>query len=219
MFDFTYALRILPKMLAYLKTTLLLASVSMIIGLVIAIILSILLNQNNKVLNKVIGVYISFFRGTPIIAQLFLVYLGFVQVIPALKSMTNIQAAIIVFSLASSAFMTETIRGAIASVDKGQMEASLSIGMSYGIAMRRIVFPQAIRMAIPSLSNTFINLVKDSSVAFTIGVTEMIAAAQMEATSSWKYLEAFVDIIIVYWILVSILTYLQKILERRLDTW
>lgn len=219
MFDFTYALRILPKMLAYLKTTLLLASVSMIIGLVIAIILSILLNQNNKVLNKVIGVYISFFRGTPIIAQLFLVYLGFVQVIPALKSMTNIQAAIIVFSLASSAFMTETIRGAIASVDKGQMEASLSVGMSYGTSMRRIVFPQAIRMAIPSLSNTFINLVKDSSVAFTIGVTEMIAAAQMEATSSWKYLEAFVDIIIVYWILVSILTYLQKILERRLDTW
>lgn len=219
MFDFTYALRILPKMLAYLKTTLLLASVSMIIGLVIAIMLSILLNKNNKILNRVIGLYISFFRGTPIIAQLFLVYLGFVQVVPALKSMTNIQAAIIVFSLASSAFMTETIRGAIASVDKGQMEASLSVGMSYGTAMRRIVFPQAIRMAIPSLSNTFINLVKDSSVAFTIGVTEMIAAAQMEATSSWKYLEAFVDIIIVYWILVSILTYLQKILERRLDTW
>lgn len=206
-------------MLIYLKTTLMLASLSMLFGLTIAIILSILLNKNNKILNKIIAVYISFFRGTPIIAQLFLVYLGFVQIIPSLKAMTNIQAAIIVFSLASSAFMTETIRGAILSVNKGQMEAAMSVGMTYGTAMRRIIFPQAIRLAIPSLSNTFINLIKDSSVAFTIGVTEMIAAAQMEATSSWKYLEAFVDIIIVYWILVSLLTYLQNILERNLQNW
>lgn len=219
MFDYQYALKILPKMLIYLKTTLMLASLSMFFGLTIAIILSILLNKNNKILNKIIAVYISFFRGTPIIAQLFLVYLGFVQIIPSLKAMTNIQAAIIVFSLASSAFMTETIRGAILSVNKGQMEAAMSVGMTYGTAMRRIIFPQAIRLAIPSLSNTFINLIKDSSVAFTIGVTEMIAAAQMEATSSWKYLEAFVDIIIVYWILVSLLTYLQNILERNLENW
>ncbi|SHK25636.1 amino acid ABC transporter membrane protein, PAAT family [Hathewaya proteolytica DSM 3090] len=219
MFDYQYALKILPKMLIYLKTTLMLASLSMLFGLTIAIILSILLNKNNKILNKIIAVYISFFRGTPIIAQLFLVYLGFVQIIPSLKAMTNIQAAIIVFSLASSAFMTETIRGAILSVNKGQMEAAMSVGMTYGTAMRRIIFPQAIRLAIPSLSNTFINLIKDSSVAFTIGVTEMIAAAQMEATSSWKYLEAFVDIIIVYWILVSLLTYLQNILERNLQNW
>lgn len=218
-FSFSYAVKIIPIMLKYLEVTLSLATVSMIIGLIIAIILSMLLNKKNKVIDKIIGLYISFFRGVPIIAQLFLFYLGLVQIFPSMRVITADQAAIFVFSLSSSAFMCESIRASILSIDKGQMEAALSINMTYNQAMVRVILPQAIRVAIPTLFNSFINLVKDSSLAFTIGVTEMIAAAQMEATATFRYLEAFLDIAIVYWILVSLLTYIQKSLEVKMNKW
>lgn len=218
-FDVKYALKLIPIMLKYVKVTLALSGLAMIFALALAIIISLVLNKKVKVLTPILKIYISFFRGTPLIAQLFLIYFGFVQVIPSLRGMTSFQAALIVLSLNSSAFMSESIRGAILSIDKGQMDAALSVGMTYGQAMKRILLPQAIRVAIPSLFNSFINIVKSSSLASTIGVTEMMASAQMEATSSYKYLESFTAIALVYWILISIMSLIQRKIEIKLNEW
>lgn len=216
-FDLEFALRLFPMMLKYLKVTLMLSIGAMIFGIIIAVLISLILDYKVKILSPICKVYVSFFRGTPLLAQLFLVYFGAVQVIPSFKDLSSFDAALIVLSMNSAAFMAESIRGAISAVDKGQMEACLSIGMTYSQAMKRVVLPQAVRVAIPALSNSFVNIIKSSSLAFTIGVTEMMATAQMEAASSYKYLEAFVDITIGYWILTSVIGYFQKKLERRLN--
>jgi putative amino-acid transport system permease protein len=216
-FDLGFAIRLFPLMLKYIKVTLLLSLGAAAFGLIIAIFISLCIDLDIKLLSPLMKVYVSFFRGTPLIAQMFLLYFGFVQIIPSAKNMSSFTAALIILSLNSAAFMSETIRGAIASVDKGQMEACLSIGMTYSQATRRIILPQATRVAIPTLFNSFINIVKGSSVAFTIGVTETIAVAQLEAASSYRYLEAFIDIVIVFWIMTSILGGLQKKLEQKLN--
>ena len=214
-FDIGFSLRLFPVMLKYLKVTLALSFGAAIFGLALAIIISIILDLEVKILTPIIKVYISFFRGTPLIAQLFLIYFGFVQIFPSFKNLSSFAAALIVMSLNSSSFMAETIRGAISSVDVGQLEAAYSVGMTYGQAMAKIILPQATRVAIPALFNSFINIVKNSSIAFTIGVTEMIASAQLEAASSYRYLEAFTNIAIVFWILTSILGWMQKRLEYK----
>lgn len=216
-FDLGFAIRLFPLMAKYLKVTLFLSIGSAFFGLIIAIIISLCIDLKIKILAPLMRIYVSFFRGTPLLAQMFLLYFGFVQVMPSFKNISSFTAALIVLSLNSAAFMSETIRGAIASVDKGQMEACLSVGMTYTQAISRIILPQATRVAIPALFNSFINIVKSTSIAFTIGVTEMIAVAQLEAASSYRYLEAFIDIVIVYWILTSLLGKLQKKLELKLS--
>ncbi|ARE88082.1 amino acid ABC transporter permease [Clostridium formicaceticum] len=216
-FDIQFALRLVPLMMQYLKVTLLLSVLTMIIGLIIAFIISLIIDARITFLSPLMKIYVSFFRGTPLLAQLFLLYFGLAQVIPVLLKLSAFNAALIVLSLNSAAFMSEAIRGAIMGIDKGQMEACMSIGMTYWQAMRRIILPQAIRTAIPALSNSFINIVKSSSLAYTIGVTEMMAMAQLEAASSYRYLEAFVVIILVYWLIISVLTYMQDKLELRLN--
>ena len=120
-------------------------------------------------------------------------------------------------SLNTSAYMAEALRGALSSIDKGQMEASLSVGMTYMQAMRRIILPQAFRVAVPALGNSFINTVKDTALTYSIGVKEMMAVAQLEATARYRYLEAFMDILLFYWLVTSILGVLQKKLEKKLN--
>ncbi|AFS79562.1 amino acid ABC transporter permease protein YxeN [Gottschalkia acidurici 9a] len=216
-FDFEFAFKLIFIMMKYVKVTLALSVSAMTIGLVSAIIITLIIDARVPFLRKFFKIYISFFRGTPLIAQLFLLYFGLAQVIPAVTKLQPFNAALIIMGMNSAAYMAEVLRGSISSVDKGQMEASLSIGMNYVQAMTRIVFPQAFKIAIPALSNTFINLIKDSSIAFTIGVTEITASAQLEATSSFKYLEAYVNIILIYWVLTSVLGYFQRKLELKLD--
>lgn len=216
-FDIGFSLRLFPIMLKYLKVTLALSLGAAALGLIIALVIAVILDLEVKILAPIMKIYVSFFRGTPLIAQMFLIYFGFVQIFPSFKDLSSFSAAMIVMSLNASAFMSETIRGAISSVDKGQLEACYSVGMTYGQAMKRVVLPQATRVAIPALFNSLINVVKGSSVAFTIGVTEIIAAAQLEAASSLRYLEAFTNIVIVFWILTSILAWMQKALEKKLN--
>lgn len=216
-FDVGFAIRLLPIMLKYVKVTLSLSFASMIVGLGLAFIISLIIDAKVPYLHRIMKIYVSFFRGTPLLAQLFLLYFGFVQVFPSLAKLSSFSAAFIIMSMNSSAYMAEAIRGGLASIDKGQMEACLSVGMTYFQAMRRIIFPQALKLSIPALSNSFINLIKNSSLAFTIGVKEITASAQLEATSSFKYLEAYVDIILIYWLITSILTYFQNKIEIKLN--
>lgn len=214
-FDVEFALHLLPIMMKYVKITLALSLSAMTFGLTLAFIISLIIDAKVPIVYRFLKVYVSFFRGTPLLAQLFLVYFGLVQVFPNIAALSSFTAALIVMSLNSAAYMSEAIRGAISAIDKGQMEAALSVGMTYFQAMTRIILPQAFKIAIPALSNSLVNLVKNSSLAFTIGVMEITASAQLEAASSYKYLEAYVNILLIYWMITSILGYMQRKLELR----
>ncbi|WP_460267461.1 amino acid ABC transporter permease, partial [Clostridium tertium] len=133
--------------------------------------------------------YISFFRGVPTLVQLFLIYYGLPQLFPEMSKMTALTAAIIGLSLKNAAYLAEIFRAALNSVDDGQLEACLSVGMTKLQAYRRIILPQAIRNAIPATGNTFIGLLKETSLAFTLGVMEMFAQGKMYASGNLKYFE------------------------------
>lgn len=204
-------------MLKYSTVTLRLSILAILIGVTLAFIIALVVYAKVPVLDRLFKIYISFFRGTPLMAQLFCFYFG---VLPLMKDVvlkiSSFQAALIILSLASSAYMAESLRAAISSIHKGQMEAAQSIGMTYMQAMYRIILPQAIKVAIPTLFSSFINIVKDTSLVFAIGVKEMMATAQLEGASGYRYLEAYVCVLFVYWGITSILGYVQKHLEIKL---
>lgn len=216
-FDFHYFTNLIPLMIKSLQITFGISILALLLGLVIALIIALIVQAKVKILYPLTKIYISFFRGTPLIAQLFFLYFGIVQLIPSLKGMNAFTAAVLGIGLNSSAYMSETLRGAISSVDKGQMEACLSVGMTYIQAMRRIILPQAARVAIPALSNSFVDIIKGSALAFTLGVTEIMAVAQSEGASSYKFLESFTAVVLLYWIIITALGYLQKILEKKMN--
>lgn len=216
-FDVDYTLGIFPILFKYIDITISMAFISTAIALAIAIVIAVIKTFKIKGLSQFCDLYISFLRGTPLLVQLFLLYYGLPQIAPIFASMDAYTASIMGLSLHFSAYMAEAIRGAISSIDKGQFEASESLGLSQTQCFRCIILPQAIRVAVPSLMNNFIDLVKSTSLAFTLGVPEIMAKAQLEASSSFKYFESFLAVAIVYWILVILFTYIQNILEKRLN--
>lgn len=214
-FDFKYFLNAFPDLLKYLDYTILMAVISTLFGLILALILATIRILKIKVLSQIVSVYISFFRGTPLLVQLFVFYFGLPQIIKPLKNLTPFWAMIIGLSLCGSALLSEIFRGAVMSVEKGQLEAALSVGMTHGQGLRRIVFPQAIRIAIPGIGNTFVDLLKSSSLAYVLGLTEILARAQSNAASSFKVLENYLALAIIYWIVVEIFNFIQKIIEKK----
>ncbi|GAB6264036.1 amino acid ABC transporter permease [Photobacterium sp. 53610] len=216
-FDFDYMLSLMPILLKYLGTTMGMAVWGLVFALVIAVTLALVRVYRLPVLDQISQVYISFFRGTPLLVQLFLLYYGLPQVFPALVGLDAFSAAVIGLSLHFAAYMAESIRAAIIGVDNSQREASLSIGMTEMQAMRRIILPQATRVALPSLMNYFIDMIKSTSLAFTLGVAEIMAKAQMEASSSFKFFEAFLAVALIYWGIVVVLTRIQNWAEVKLN--
>ena len=186
-------------------------------ALALALVLANLRVFKVPVLDQLSQLYISFFRGTPLLVQLFLLYYGLPQVFPIFVGLDAFSAAVIGLTLHFAAYMAESIRAAIIGVDRSQMEASLSIGMTTSQAMRRIILPQATRVALPSLMNYFIDMIKSTSLAFTLGVSEIMAKAQMEASSSFKFFEAFLAVALIYWGVVIILTRVQTWAETKLN--
>lgn len=211
--DFAYMLEVLPTIVRTLPLTLSLATMSMFIGLNLAIVLALSNFFRIRFLRGFTRIYISFFRGTPLLVQLFLLYYGIPQILPQFSRITAFTAAIIGLSLHSAAYMAEVIRGAISSIDKGQMEACLSVGMTRMQAMKRVILPQAIRVAIPTLGNSYISLIKESSLAFTLGVAEMLAKAKMSAASSYKFFESYLAVLLIYWLITLGISCLQNKLE------
>lgn len=212
-----YMLGLVPVLLRYLPLTLQLAGVGMVLALILACLFAVVRVLRIPVLNQLTIVFISFFRGTPLLVQLFLFYYGLPQLVSALTVIDGITATIMGLTMHFSAYMAESIRAAIVGVDRSQTEAALSIGMTNGQLMRRIVLPQATRVALPTLMNYFIDMIKATSLAFTLGVTELMGATQKEAAGSFLYFEAFIVAAIMYWIVVEMLSKLQHYLEIRLN--
>ncbi|WP_067726962.1 amino acid ABC transporter permease [Oceanobacillus damuensis] len=215
-FDIGYMIEIIPELLKYVPITLYLAIVSMIIAIVIGVFLALILVNKIPVLLQIAKVYISFFRGTPALVQLLMIYFGLPQLFPLLNSISAETAAIIAFSINTSAYLAEIFRAGLESVDKGQAEAAISVGMTYPEALRGIILPQAVRNAIPATGNMFIGLIKNSSLAFTIGVTELLAQGKLMATSNLKFFEAYFAVGLIYWVLTMLYSKLQEWYENRL---
>lgn len=216
-FNFQYFLARFRVIAPFLPLTLFIAFGAFILGLVLGTSLTLVRRFNIRFLNRLIDFYVSFFRGTPLLVQLFIFFYGIPQIYPSLASLTAIYASIIVMSLNSGAYMSETIRASLDSVDKRQMDAALSVGMTQRQAMIRIIIPQAARIAIPPLGNTAINLIQATAITFTLGVKEMMAQTQISSAASYRFLENFLAVGIMYWMITLLLTYFNKELEKDLN--
>ncbi len=215
-FDLAFAQNLLLQLIKALPITLGMSLAALLLALTLALLLALAQVFTLKGLKGLAELYISFFRGTPLLVQLFLLYYGLPQIFPAMTQVTAFQAATLGLGLHFAAYMAEIIRAAILGIDRSQMEAALSIGMTRTTAMKGVVLPQAARIALPGLMNSFIDLLKSTSLAFTLGVAELMARAQLEAASSFNFLESYLALALVYWLLVIVLTWIQKVMEKRL---
>ncbi len=204
-------------MIKYISTTKEMACWGMLFAMILSVVLAKRRVFKIPVLNQISHLFIIFFRGTPLLVQLFLLYYGLPQIFPILVGLDAFSAAVIGLTLHFAAYMAESIRAAIIGIDRSQMEASLSVGMTVPQAMRRVILPQATRVALPSLMNYFIDMIKSTSLAFTLGVAEIMAKAQMEASSSFRFFEAFLTVALIYWGVVLILTRIQTWAETKLN--
>jgi cystine transport system permease protein len=202
-----------PLLWAALAFTAPLAVLSFVFGLTVGLVTALVRLFGPAPLTAVARFYVWIFRGTPLLVQLFLIFYGLPSVGIVLDAFV---AALIGFTLNVGAYSSEIIRAVITSVPKGQWEAAYSIGMTWGQAMRRTVLPQAARIAVPPLSNTFIALVKDTSLAAVITVPEMFQATQRIVATTYEPLILYIEAALIYLVLSSVLSRLQAVLEERL---
>ncbi len=201
-----------PLLKAGLAFTVPLAIISFVLGIAIAFIVAIVRISHIKPLAAFAGFYVWIIRGTPLLVQLFIIFYGLPSIGITLDAMVS---GIIGFTLSVGAYSSETIRAAILSVSKGQWEAAHALGMSKGQALRHVILPQAIRVAVPPLANSFISLVKDTSLAAAITVTEMFQVAQQITARTYEPLWLYSEAALIYLLFCSVLAYLQSRMEVR----
>lgn len=199
-----------------LKMTIPLTIASFAIGMVIALAVAMIQVANIPVLKQLCRFYVWIVRGTPLLVQLYVVFYG----LPRLGILIDpIPAAIIVFSISVGAYDSETMRAAIESVSKGQIEAGYCVGMNYTQIMRRIVLPQALRTAFPPLSNSLIGLVKDTSLAANITVLEMFMATQRIVARTYEPFALYLEVALIYLLFCTVLTKVQSVCEKKLSVY
>jgi len=191
-----------------------LALASFVLGLIIALGIALMRLSRVRIVSGIARVYISLVRGTPLLVQLFVIFYG----LPSIGiKIDPWPSAIIAFAVNVGGYAAEVIRAAILSVPKGQWEAGHTIGMSRAQTLRRIILPQAARVSVPPLSNTFISLVKDTSLASLILVTELFKQAQKIAAFTSEFLLLYMEAAVIYWVICLVLSSGQNVIEKRLD--
>lgn len=212
-----YFIEIIPMLLEGLTLTLYIGILSFIGALIIGIILALASTTSNKIINNIIRIYISFFRGTPLLMQVFLFYYGFPLLMDWMLGIPKMTSLILCMSLNGSAYICEALRGAIEGVDSGQYEASIAFGMSHKQAIFKIILPQAAVSAVPTITSTFLDLIKMSSIGMIIGTQELTGRAQLITATHYKAFETYLIAIIIYWILAIIIEQMQKRIERKIS--
>jgi polar amino acid transport system permease protein len=216
----------IPTLLAYLPVTLFITFFSMLLGIILGLMIAIAKMNKIPILSPIATVFVSFIRGTPLLVQLYLSFYG----IPILLRYINyfygsdyningippMLFVLIAFSFNEAAYNSETIRAALQSVNKGQIEAAQSLGMTYSQLLRRIVIPEAFIVALPNLGNAMIGLLKGTSLAFVCSVTEMTGRGKTLAGHSYRYFEVYISLALIYWVLTIIIELIVKYLEKRL---
>ncbi|NTW42714.1 MAG: amino acid ABC transporter permease [Cellulomonadaceae bacterium] len=197
-----------------LTGTIPLTVISFTLGLALALVLALMRLSRRRWLSAPARAYISVVRGTPLLVQLFVIFYGLPSIGVVIDPWPS---AVVAFSLNVGGYAAEVIRAAILSVPKGQWEAAYVVGMSHRLALSRIILPQAARVSVPPLSNTFISLVKDTSLASLILVTELFRRAQEVAAFSQQFMLLYLEAALVYWVICLALSAGQSSLEKRLD--
>lgn len=214
-FNWEYFFETLPVVVSKLDVTLGLTLVSAVFSLILGLIFAVISYYKVPVLSQLLKIWSSFMRGTPAIAQLFFFYYGLATVSSFILNMSPLVAVAVIMSLHMSCFMGESMRAALISVEEGQREAAKAFGMT-GLQMTfRVVLPQAVRVAFPPLFNDLISLFKLSSLAYLVGIRDVMGAAKIEANNTYLFFECYACVIVIYWAITLVLTAIQKILEKR----
>ena len=227
-FDFETAVEAFAFILKHLPLTLFLPAVTLLIGIVLGSIIAIVRLRSNKLVNAVLAVVVSFFRSVPAILQVFIMYYSLPYLIaPILSAVTGsvvkpfdvspYWTAYIFFIIYQTAYQSENIRGALLSVDRGQLEAALAAGLSYYQAYKRIILPQAFAVAMPSFFTYYLHGIKSLALLFTIKIVDIFAAADIFAALYSRRTEPYVADAIIYWLLCVVLTFVFNSWERRLS--
>ena len=214
-----FSIEVFSAILKVIPLTLGMTIISFVLALIIAVLIAVVDYYKIPVLNQILELYVSFFRGTPLIPQLFLLYFGIPTFVPSLRSIPALYICIVGLTLNAAAYMKEVVRGAILSVPKAQREAAYAHGMSSMQTMFKIILPQAAMVAIPSLFNNLVDILKGTSVAFTIGVMEMTAVANLRAAVTFNYFSANITLMLMYWLIVFLMERAQKIIEKKNMVW
>ncbi|MEL7633587.1 MULTISPECIES: amino acid ABC transporter permease [Sporomusa] len=213
-------LKAFPILLSYIDVTIIVTIVAEVFGILLGCLVALIRINKIKALNQISLVYISFIRGTPFLVQLYLVCFGLPQLLQSLgyqdiRSIPGLLFVFLVMSIHAGAYIAEIMRSSILAVDKGQLEAAHSIGMNSRQAYIRIVLPQAFRMAIPALGNNVISTLKGTSLIFNVGVVDMLRKADLMGSYSYRHLELYVDIAIIYILLCFAIQAATGFLERQ----
>ncbi|MDD2958727.1 MAG: amino acid ABC transporter permease [Lachnospiraceae bacterium] len=225
LFDVQAVFSHLSEILAYLPVTLELAVISMLIAVILGLILAVIKINHVPVLTAAVNVFVSVIRGTPIIVQLYITYFGIPMVLKYISTrngtefqsgnVPGIFCAIVALSVNESAYIAEIFRGALQSVGTGQIEAANALGMTYFQALRRIILPETLTVALPGLGNSFIGLIKGTSLAFTCAVVEITAQGKIIGGRTYRYFEVYVSLALIYWVVTIVVEQLVKLLERK----
>lgn len=217
LFDWSVVYKDFWELLKYLPITMELTVVCMVFGLILGFLLAVIRIRRIPVLKRIVDFFISIIRGTPIIVQLYITYFGIPIALKYINyyngtdfTVARIPAviyAIVALSLNQSAYNAVTIQAALEAVNKGEIEAATSLGMSGKQRMFRIIIPEAIELALPSLGNTLIGLIKGTSLAFSCSVIEMTAAGKILAGNDYRYFEVYVALAVIYWLLTIVVEY------------
>jgi len=226
--DFDYMLQSMLRIVTYVPVTLRISIIPTLFGIILGLVVALVRIYKIPVLSQLSIIYVSFIRGTPLLVQLFLVYYGIPWLIQGAGSNLGLPKVIDVnkispeyfvlfaFSINMGAYLSETMRSAIESVDRGQFEAAYSIGLKAPQIMLEIVLPQAALTALPNLSNSLIAMIKDSSLAFMVMVIDVMGMARIIGARSLRYLEIYIGVSIIYWIVCIVMEQVFNIVEKRL---
>lgn len=226
LFDFSLVFSSIPELLQKLPITLGLASLSMVLALILGLLMAIIKMKKIKVLTQITNVLISLLRGTPIIVQLYVAFFGIPMFFQAINQRfgTNMAVAdipgfvyaMVALGLNQSGFMAEIIRSALQSVNSGQIEAAHAIGMTSSQTLRRIILPEAFEVALPTIGNSMISIIKGTSLAFTCAVIEITAQGKIIGGRTYRYFEVYVSLAIIYWVITIIIEQIIKIIENKI---
>lgn len=213
--DFSIILKWLPQFGSALLVTLETTVCSLLLGLLFSIPLSLCKISNVRPLQWFASFYTSIFRGVPLLVQVFMMYFGIPLVLPV--KFTAFQAGTLVFAMNSAAYISESMRGGIKAIDRGQYEAAMALGVHYAGMMKDIILPQAIKSVLPSLVNEFISLLKNTTLIASIGLVDILRVGQLIQSRTYRAFEPFFAISVFYYVLVMGLSFLGKLLERRVN--
>lgn len=224
--NYSFMIKSFWKILSSLPVTLNIAIVTMVFSLILSFFIAMVRIYKVKIVSKLAIIYVSFIRGTPLLVQIYLSYYGIPKFLNHMNekfgwtlNVNNVPVIVFVyvaFTLNMSAYMSETFRAAILSVDKGQMEAAISIGMNKWQAMKRIILPQAFIIALPNFGNSFISLLKDTSLAFVVSVVELMGKAKIIGASGLNFFEVYIVVALIYWGICIIVEKILINLEKKI---